>query len=486
MPPFVLICHQLDHLKPTITPSSRPLPCSAGILILLPPMIVKEPVSTPAKVARWWPLAVLVAINVLNFYDRQVAGAVVEPVRKEFGLSDTQIGWLNTAFTLLYGVVSLPLGLLADRTSRKKLLAIGVTVWAALTASARWINSYSFLVFTRLGVGVGEATAAPTATSWIGDLYPAEKRSKPLALFMLGVPVGGALSFFFTGPIAQRYGWRAGMVVAALPALLLVPLLLMLHEPERGAAESRPVARDAGSIWQVLRIPTFWWIALSGALVNFNLYAIGVFFPAFFQRIHHLNVAQAGIKTGIIYAIGGICGGSLSGWAGDRIVRRSRSGRMKIAAIATLVSVPLSYVGIHQGYGALALAMPLLTAAYGLLNMYYGLVYAAIQDIVAPALRGTSMAIYFLVMYLLGASWGSLVIGGLSDKLAHRAALLAGVVIPSAEAFKKLPVYEPFKATGLQQALLALPALSVLLALVLWLGSKTIVRDIAAQRGSAT
>lgn len=449
-------------------------------------MIVKEQVSTPAKVARWWPLTVLIAVNILNFYDRQVAGAVVEPVRKEFHLSDTQIGWLNTAFTLLYGVVSLPLGRLADKISRKKLLALGVIIWAALTASARWINSYSFLVFTRLGVGVGEATAAPTATSWIGDLFPAERRSKPLALFMLGVPVGGALSFFLTGPIAQKFGWRAGMVVAAAPALLLVPLLLMLPEPQRGAAEShRPLAADTGSIWQVLQIPTFWWIAISGAVVNFNLYAIGVFFPAFFARIHHMNLARAGVMAGIIYAIGGMLGGSCAGWLGDRIVHRSRSGRMKIAAIAALISVPLSYIGIHQGYGALALAMPLLTAAYGLLNMYYGLVYASIQDIVAPALRGTSMALYFLVMYLLGASWGSLVIGGLSDRLARRATLLAGLPIPSSEVFRTSAIYEPFKAIGLQQALLALPALSVLLALVLWAGSRSIVHDIAAQQSSA-
>jgi len=198
-----------------------------------------------------------------------------------------------------------------------------------------------------------------------------------------------------------------------------------------------------------------------------------------------LNVAQAGIKTGLIYAIGGICGGSLSGWLGDRIVHRSRNGRMKIAAIAALISVPLSFIGIRQGYGALALALPLLTAAYGLLNMYYGLVYAALQDIVAPALRGTSMALYFLVMYLLGASWGSFVIGGLSDRLARHATLLAGLAIPSAEAFKTGKIYEPFKAIGLQQALYAIPALSILLALVLWAGSRTIVRDIAVQRGSA-
>ncbi len=446
-------------------------------------MIAKEQVSAPeaqtntsAGSTTWWPLAVLVAINVLNFYDRQVAGAVVEPVRKEFLLSDTQIGLLNTVSLILYGMVGLPLGLLADRVSRKKLLAAGIVVWATFTACARFVHSYSFLMFTRLGVGVGEASAAPTATSWIGDLFPAERRSKPLALFMLGVPVGGALSFFFTGPIALKFGWRAAMVVAAAPALLLVPLLLMLREPVRGSAEKHVIAQaGASSVRQVLRVPTFWWIALSGALVNFNLYSIGVFFPAFFGRIHHMNVARAGIMTGIVYAVGGTLGGSIAGIWGDRIVHRSRSGRMKIASIAALLAVPLSYFGIHQGYGSLALALPLLTVAYGLLNMYYGLVYASIQDIVPPALRGTSMSIYFLVMYLIGASWGTLIIGKMSDRFALHAAHLAGVD----------KITEAFKAIGLQQALLAVPVLSLLLAGVLWTGSRTIARDIENQQKAA-
>jgi MFS family permease len=436
----------------------------------------EEGYATVSRKANWWPLAVLVAINVLNFYDRQVAGAVVEPVRKEFHLSDTQIGLLNTISLILYGLVGLPLGLLADRVSRKKLLAAGIVIWTVFTACARWVHSYSFLMVTRLGVGVGEATAAPTATSWIGDLFPAERRSKPLALFMLGVPVGGALSFFFTGPIALRFGWRAAMVVAAAPALLLVPLLLMLHEPRRGASEKHaPAEAGRGSVWQVLRVRTFWWIALSGALVNFNLYSIGLFFPAFFGRIHHMNVARAGIMTGIVYAIGGICGGSLAGILGDRIVHRSRSGRMKIAAGAALVSVPLSYFGIHQGYGSLALALPLLTISYGLLNMYYGLVYASIQDIVAPALRGTSMSIYFLVMYLVGASWGTLIIGRMSDLFALHAAHLAGVD----------KITEQFKAIGLQQALLMIPVLSFLLAAVLWAGSRSIGKDLQKQQNAA-
>lgn len=416
-------------------------------------------------------LIVLVLVNIMNFYDRHVGGALAEPLRREFGLTDTQIGWIGTIFTLLYAFIGLPLGRLADRVSRRKLLSAGVAMWAALTAFAAWATSFPMLLVSRLGLAVGEAACAPTGTSWIGDLFPPSRRSRPLALFMLGVPVGGALSFFFSGPIAQRFGWRPAMIVAAIPALLLAPVVLMLPEPERGAAETRPAAAQ-GSIWHVLRIPTFWWIILSGALVNFNLYAIGTFLPAFLGRIHHLKVGPANIATGVVYAVGGLLGGILGGFWGDRIARSRPDGRMLIAAGAALIAVPLSYLGIHQQLGSLAFAIPLLALAYGSLNMYYGLVYASIQEIVAPALRGMAMSIYFLFMYLGGASFGPLITGWLSDRMAHRAALAAG----------SAKVTEVFKATGLQHAMLVIPVLSLLLALVLWAGSKSMISDRQTQQ----
>ena len=116
---------------------------------------------------------------------------------------------------------------------------------------------------------------------------------------MLGVPIGGALSYFFSGPIAHAYGWRVAMIAAAAPALLLIPALMLLHEPERGASETHREPVHTGSMWVVLKIPTLWWIIASGALVNFNMYAIGTFMPAMFGRIYHLNVGAAGIQTGI-------------------------------------------------------------------------------------------------------------------------------------------------------------------------------------------
>src|ERR1017187_582736 len=178
-------------------------------------------------------LTLLFLVNVLNIYDRQALGALLEPLRHEFHLSDTQLGALPAVFTVIYAVAGLPLGRLADTWSRRKLLAIGVAVWAGLTALGGLAGSYVVLFATRLGVGIGEAVCAPAATSWIGDLVPAARRARAMAGFMMAVPVGVMLSSVITGPVAQAHGWRIALAVAAAPALLLAPALLWLQEPAR-------------------------------------------------------------------------------------------------------------------------------------------------------------------------------------------------------------------------------------------------------------
>ena len=218
----------------------------------------------PSRRGATFAIVILFLINILNFYDRNVAGALVEPMRKEFHLNDTQVGLLGTAFTVLYAIIGVPLGRVADLWSRKRLLGGGMVIWGSLTALAAVVTSFGGLMVSRLGVGIGEAACAPTATSWIGDLVAPAKRARALALFMLGVPVGGALSYFFSGPIAQAYGWRTAMVIAAVPAFLLLPALLFLHEPERGASEMHTFKEAPGSMFSVLRIPTLWWIVASG------------------------------------------------------------------------------------------------------------------------------------------------------------------------------------------------------------------------------
>jgi len=421
--------------------------------------------SVPSQGAYSKTLLVLSAVNILNFYDRNLLGALAEPIRKEFALTDTQLGLLGSVFIWLYAIVGLPLGALADRWSRKRLLAAGMLVWSVLTVVGAGAINYSMLLVSRLGFAMGEAAVAPTATSWLGDLFPAKKRARPLALFMLGVPVGGALAFIFSGPMAQAYGWRAAMVLAAAPAALLLPLLWGLHEPERGAADNYrgPVAR--GSLFTVLRVPTLWWIIASGALMNFNMYALATFMPALLSRIHKLSLANSGLGTGVAYAIGGVAGGLFAGWLGDHIASKSKNGRLLYAGIISLIGAPAFYFGITSE--RVFLAILFLTAGYFTCCSYYGLVYSSIQDIVSPAMRGTTMAVYFMAMYLCGASFGPVLTGRLSDIMAHRAAEAAGSTVT-----------EAFRAVGLQQAMLVMPVLSVLLGVVLYCGSRTITKDI--------
>ena len=435
-------------------------------------------------------MAVLCAINLLNFYDRQAPGALLEPMRREFGLSDTMIGLMGSMFVWVYALVGVPLGRAADVWSRKKLLTGGLVVWSVLTASAGLAGGYLFLLVTRLGVGVGEAVCGPVGTSWIGDLFPPERRARVLSLFMLGVPVGGALSFLLCGPIAQRWGWRTALVSAAAPALLLVPALQWVREPVRGATEPQSATEPgagtgAGAkkrvgpglsglmleLRKILRIPTLWWIIASGALLNFNLYALATFLPAFLTRVHGYSVARAGVASGIIYLTGGICGGLLGGYLGDRFQQRARNARLWVAALMALVSAPMLLFGVRQGVssvGSTAAACVAIAIGYAAFNTYFGCVYASIQDIVEPDQRGFTMSVYFMTMYLCGASFGPLITGSLSDHLARRAMSAAGSMN-----------LEAFRGVGLQQAMVVMPFFSVALAVVLYVASRTITQDSA-------
>ena len=415
-------------------------------------------------------LSVLFLINILNFYDRNVAGALAEPMKKDFDLSDKQIGLLGSAFIWIYAIVGVPLGLMADRMKRKTLLVGGVIVWSVLTAMNAFAQNFTHLLIARMGVGIGEAVVAPAATSWIGDLVPTARRARALALFMLGVPVGGAMSYFFSGPIAQAYGWRTALVIAALPAILLVPPLFLLHEPERGAMDA-PVRHAGGpreSMWSVLKIPTLIWIIASGALLNFNMYAYGTFTVSFLIRVHGQLLSRAGILTGVIMLTGGVAGGMIAGRIGDWIIRKRKDGRLLAAALFALAGVPLAYFGVIQPKGSLTAAVAFLALAYGSCNTYYGLVYSSIQEIVAPSLRATTMSIYFMFMYMCGASMGPLLTGALSDWRANVAAAAAGSNV----------VTTAHKAIGLQEAMLVIPVLGLLLAVVLYAASRTISADI--------
>jgi len=436
---------------------------------------MNEPSTTRSAV--WYALFVLFAINTMNFFDRQILGAVGEPIRKEFGLSDASLGLLGTAFTLLYAFVGVPLGVLADRIGRKGILSAGVFVWSLLTAGSGMAQSYWQIFALRLGVGVGEASCAPAATSLIGDLFPANWRAKALAIFMLGLPVGVALSFAVSGTIAKQYGWRAAFLVAGLPGVSCAIAVLFIKEPKRGASETHDIGgqkREGSPYLNVLKSPTMIWIILSGAVHNFNMYAIGAFITPFLMRYHGLDIQQANFVSMLVYGVMGAPGLLIGGLIGDWAMKRRKDGRMLLGAGAILLSVPTVYFALNTPKGSTTLFLVLMGLACALMYFYYSTVYSTIQDVTEPASRGTAMAVYFFAMYVLGASMGPYATGLLSDFFTRRTASLSGITETTQTAL------EPFRAEGLHTAMYVIPALGILLTLILLAGSRTVTKEIDA------
>ncbi|MET0622020.1 MAG: MFS transporter, partial [Pyrinomonadaceae bacterium] len=422
----------------------------------------------------WFTLSVLFAANTMNFFDRQILGAVGESVRKEWALSDGAMGALGTAFTLLYSFVGVPLGRLSDRSGRKWILSAGVFVWSLLTVASGFARNFWQLFVFRLGVGVGEASCAPAATSLIGDLFPARGRAKAMSVFMLGLPVGVALSFAVSGLIARPYGWRAAFYVAGLPGLLCAVGALFIREPKRGATEAHGVGgrrREGSPYLLVLGTPTMLWLIISGALHNFNMYALGSFLTPFLMRYHGADILSANFISMAVYGLSGAPGLLLGGVVADRVARRRTNGRLLVGALAILCSVPPLFLALGRGAGDTAGFMLLMGTGCALMYVYYSTVYSTIQDVTEPSLRGTAMALYFFAMYVLGASLGPYGTGLVSDFFTARAAASAGVTAATQAAL------EPFRAEGLRMAMYVIPALGALLTLVLFAASRTVTKD---------
>ncbi len=442
------------------------------------PLPMSDRVTRPGSNAPF-ALFILFAINLLNFFDRQLPGALAEPIRKEFHLSDTSLGLLATVATLMYALVGLPLGRLADQQSRTRLIAAGTAVWSVLTAASGLAQSYMQLFVARLGVGLGEAVCAPAGQSLIGDLFPPRQRARAMGVFMLGLPAGLFLAYFSAGAIGSAFGWRAAFLFACVPGLLFAWLVLRIGEPLRGALDRKaPVASSADGSPRspyaaVLRLPTMWWIILSGIFHNFNMYAINAFQTPFLQRFHEMSLREASnvsaISVGAVGAIGLLAGG----WAADRWSTRRRDGRLLVAACSMAIAAPCIFFALNQPKGDIAAYMIFMALGTMTMFVYYATVYAAIQDVIDARLRGTAVAIYFCAMYVFGASLGPLAMGMLSDHFAHRAMYAAGANAMT----------EAFKAVGLHSALYAVPALAVLAALVLFAASRTVEGDIRRQQG---
>lgn len=449
---------------------------------------IAKPPSNP-----WRVLFLLFLANLLNFFDRTIPAILNEPIRLEWGLNDLQLGVIAAAFTVVYAVAGLPLGRLADRGSRARVMGWGIAVWSAFTAANAFAWSFGSFLVARMGVGVGEASYAPAANSLIGDLFPAERRSRALGIFMLGLPMGLMLAFFTVGPMVAAFGdWRAPFVVAALPGLLLAALMFLVREPRRGASERVRGARagtagtaegsgaaaaaeapEAGPIRTVLRTRTIAWIILSGVTVNFAAYAGNGFLVPMIQRYFGLDLTAAAMTTGFIVGVTGLVGLTAGGWVADEVYQRSERGRLVFGAGSLMVAALATAAALASGRESVALFAALFGLGWLAQYSYYTSVYPAIQDVVEPRLRATAVALYFAGMYLLGGAFGPVVVGGLSDALAGSAMAAAGAT----------EMTDAFRAVGLHDAMFLIPVSLLLTAVFVFLASRSFAADARRMQG---
>jgi MFS family permease len=428
----------------------------------------------------WYALFVLFAINMMNFFDRQIAASVAPLMIADFKLSDSDYGDITTAFILIYAAVGVPLGRWADRGRRPIILGLGAAFWSLFTAGSGLARGYWSLLAMRIGVGIGEASCAPAGNSLIGDMFPPNRRARAMAIFMLGLPIGIFLSNMVGGALAQSYGWQNTFYIAAIPGFVFAMMAFRIKEVPRGASEavqvSVPVDGDS-PYRRVLSIPTMWWIILAGALHNFNAYAVNAYMPLYLFRYYGMSPAQAGFISAVVLGAVGVISLLAGGLAADWVRKRWDNGRMLLAALAMLVSTLLVFLALVLPKGQMVSFTVIMGLGWLLFYVYYVTVYPAIQDVIEPHLRGTAMALYFFAMYVLGGAFGSKIVGMLSDKFALRAAAEAGIILTDV---KLVP--PEFRAIGLHQAFYSAPIISLLLAAVLFAGARTVTGDMEKLR----
>ena len=426
----------------------------------------------------WRVLILLFLANLFNFFDRVIPAVVAEPIRKEWDLSDVQLGLVLSAFTIVYAVAGLPLGRLADTTSRKKIMGFGLMAWSLLTGATGAAWSYASFFIVRLLVGVGEASYAPAATSMIGDLFPANKRSRAIGIFMLGLPIGLVLAFFTIGAMVQAFGsWRAPFLIAMIPGIILAVCMFFIREPARGAAEAKPVAdhRIERPIRKILGIPTMWTIIVGGVPFMMAAYAANGFMVPLIQRYFDVPLQTAAAATGVIVGLSGLVGLTLGATVADRLHQVNERARLLYGALSMFGAAALSWLALKAEADDFTMFVALFAFGWLLQYNFYTCVYPAVQDIVEPRLRASAMAVFFAVLYVAGGAGGPLVVGALSDNAAQAAMTAAGAT----------EMTDQFKGIGLRQAMLLIPVALLITGVSLLAATRTFPADAAAMRQGA-
>jgi len=370
-------------------------------------------------------LGLLTALNFLNYIDRYVLFGVQPLVQREFHRSDAQMGFLTTAFFIVYMLSAPLIGPIADRYPRKLIIVAGAAVWSAATLLTAITYDFSTLLLRHMVVGIGEATFVVIAPAYIADLFPETRRGRVLSLFYLATPVGSALGYILGGYLGERYGWRVPFYVAAAPGFAVAASLLFTAEPPRGRSDMLTSTPARSTFAGLMRNPAFWTASLGIAMMTFALGGMSVWMPTFLFRLRGLSLDRANLIFGLITVATGFSGTLIGGWLGDRILRRTPAAYYLISAVGMALAVPLAALVVYTR-GELMFLSIALAEFFIFLNT--GPLNAAIVNSVAAPIRATAIAVNLFVIHILGDAFSPTLMGYISDRTSLETAFLAAVV----------------------------------------------------------
>lgn len=370
-------------------------------------------------------LALLTALNLLNYIDRSVLFAVQPLVQDEFHLSNAQIGYLTSAFLLFYMVAAPFTGPLADRYSRKLIIMLGAMFWSGLTLLTAVTHTYGELLVRHTLVGIGEATFVTIAPTFVADLFSEEKRGRILGVFYLAIPVGTAAGYLLGGHLGAMHGWRFPFYVAAAPGFLLALLVLFIPEPERGQFDSLKETPERGTILGLARNPAFWTATLGMAMMTFALGGLQVWMPTFLFKARGYSLEAANLVFGKIIVFDGIVASLAGGWLGDWLLRRTRGSYYLVSAASMALGVPIMAIALFTTGSAMLPAI-VLAAFFLLLNT--SPLNAALINSVGAHIRATAIAANIFIIHILGDVPSPTLMGYVADQYSLQAAFILPIV----------------------------------------------------------
>jgi MFS transporter, Spinster family, sphingosine-1-phosphate transporter len=343
-------------------------------------------------------------INLVNYIDRYVVAAILEPLGADLNLNDAQRGRLTFVFVIVYMLAAPVFGALADRFHRPRLIAVGVTIWSLATMAGALVDDYRTLLIVRSFVGIGEAAYASLGPAVLSDCIPESQRARRFTWFYLAIPVGSALGYALGGVVAQLYGWRAAFLVAGIPGLILTAFLLRLADPERGALDAvkETVHLEAFGARAAAAFRNRVWVACTASYVayTFAMGALATWAPSLLQRRFHVDIGTAGTAFGAIAVVTGVLGTFIGGFVTDRGQSRWPNLGVDLSAVTLLLAVPFAYWGLHAT--SLPAAYTLFFVSMLLLFVNTSPVNALTVSALPASARASGTSINVLLIHLFG------------------------------------------------------------------------------------